>query len=84
MVAVVEEAHIPAGVERVEERDERARPLGELEPVQELVRHRRAPAGEVADVQLGELVGAEVGRFEPALAERADRALLVGVGGGLD
>ena len=52
VVAVVEEGYIPPRIERVEERDKCARPLGELETVDELVSHRRTPAGEVSHVKL--------------------------------
>ena len=63
VVAVVEEADVPAAAERVEELEQRARPLRELEAAEPLVAGlRRAAADHVAHVQLGDLVVGEVDR----------------------
>ena len=61
VVAVVEQADVPAAAQLLEELRQRAGPLGELEPAQPLVAHvGRAAADHVAHVQLGHLVVGEV------------------------
>ena len=64
VVAVVEQADVPAAAQLLEELRQRAGALGELEPAQPLVAHvRRAAAHHVADVQLGHLVVGQVHRL---------------------
>ena len=61
VIAVVEQADVPAPTQLVEEFHQRAWPFGKLEPVQPLVPHSgRMSAHHVAHVQLGHLVVREV------------------------
>ena len=78
MVAVVEEADVPAAAHAVEERHQRARPLGKLEAIEDLVvRRRRVPADEMADVELRHLVVGQVVGLDPAVLELREQ--LVGL-----
>ena len=77
VVAVVEEADVPALAHRVEEAHQRARPLRELEAVEHLVRCRRGAADEVADVELRELVVGQVERLDPGPADRPQQLVLL-------
>ena len=64
VVAVVEQADVPAAAERLEELHQRAGPLGELEAARPLVpRVAGAAADHVAHVQLRQLVLREVERL---------------------
>src|SRR5262245_16660460 len=61
VIAVVEETDVPAMADRFEEREQRARPLGEFEAEEPLVvQSRHLAADHVAHVQLRELVAAQV------------------------
>jgi hypothetical protein len=57
----VEQADVPAAAERVQELDQRAGALGELEAAEALVAHvGRTAAHHVPHVQLGQLVARQV------------------------
>jgi hypothetical protein len=60
MVAVVEEADVPAAAHAAEKRQERAGALGELEAVQTLVACAGPTTDHEAHVQLGDLVARHV------------------------
>ena len=76
MVAIVEQADVPAAAHAGQELHQRARPLRELEAVEDLVlRRRRVPADQVPDVQLRHLVVGQVVRLDPALPELGQQLL---------
>src|SRR5215203_2454309 len=53
VVSIVEQAYVPAAAHRVQKVHEGARPLGELETVQDLVLHRRRmTAHQMPDMEL--------------------------------
>jgi len=80
VVPVVEQADVPIGPHPGEELEQRARTLGEVEPVDQLVaRERGMPADQVAHVQLRHLVVGQVegaqpvplqGAHDPAVSSR--------------
>jgi hypothetical protein len=79
MVAVVEQADVPALAQAFEEAQQRPGPLGELETQHLLVRPRRGvPANGVAHVQLGQFVVGQVEHLV-ALPDQARQQLLARV-----
>jgi hypothetical protein len=87
LVAVVEQADVPARSHQAQELHQRARPLREDEAQQPLVlRQRRMAADHVADVLLGQLVVREVQRGKALLAEVGGdlAAFALAVGGQAD
>ncbi len=71
VIPIVEQADIPTPSELIEKRQQRAGPLGKLEPAQLLVRDIRAvPADHVPNVQLGQLVVAQVHGLVSASGQR--------------
>ncbi|KAF3810584.1 Threonine dehydratase [Colletotrichum gloeosporioides] len=75
VVSVVEQADVELGAQRAQELLERTGALGEVEHVEPLVRHVGAPADEVADVALGELVAREVRHGHVARAQALEERL---------
>ena len=71
VIAIVEQADIPASAERFEELQQRPRPLGKLEAADPFVHDLAgAAADHVADVELGKLVLGEIDGLEAAGAKR--------------
>mmetsp|Transcript_69706 Transcript_69706/g.179716 ORF Transcript_69706/g.179716 Transcript_69706/m.179716 type:complete len:478 (-) Transcript_69706:448-1881(-) len=80
MAAVVEERHIEVRGQHLQEAQQGARPLGELEAEEHLLvgeRGRRAAADEVAAVRLGQLVAVKADRAEAGLRKAVQHLMLV-------
>jgi len=73
MVAVVEQADVPARTHLVEEIHQGAGTLGKLEAIDQFVLHlRRMAADQVADVQLGHFVVGQIQRRIAVLLQLLD------------
>ena len=70
LIAVMEQADVPARAHQTQELHQRAGPLGEHKAEQTFIlRQRRLAAHHVADVVLGQLVVGQVQRLEAMFAE---------------